>query len=246
MNLLKHRSLLLLFSIGLLAACTAPPKRSQADDAAIRSVAVVSVLDEKTPVHRIGLTVFNNKTVVIDQTGVLNDFAMSTVEATLRKARPSWEIKDARAAVPALTARNLAWSLSRSWGSHVGKISSELGALATQLGVDAVFVVIDYQGDKPPAPSVGAYARTMSLNSLNDFVVHADVLLVLVNQKGEQITYRGAERNTTYLSTPAVALGLDYDMSSLSTAEGDRMIRRMSQERLRAVLERAAQHLGYE
>jgi hypothetical protein len=223
-----------------LVACAAPVKRTSADDQSIRSVAVVSLLNEKTTVDRIGLTVFNNKSVLIDQSGVLNNVAIAAVEGSLRAARPAWEMKDARREVAALVERKNA--AGTSWTSAVSSISGELASLANRLNVDAMFVVVDHNLENMPGRGVGARLRTLSVNSVRDITVHAVTLVVLVDRSGKEVTNRWA---TPFQTLPAAELGIDYEMSVLATPEGQQRLRSLMQQRLQTSLTAATAAMGY-
>ena len=54
------RSLSIYSMMILLTGCVTPVVRTQESDQAIKSVAVVSLLNESTRVNKIGITVFNN------------------------------------------------------------------------------------------------------------------------------------------------------------------------------------------
>jgi hypothetical protein len=240
MNLHRLFKFILVLVAVVTAGCAAPVVRTPAEDQKISSVAVISLLNEKTTVDRIGLTVFNNKSVLVDQTGKLNLFAIDTIEGALRTARPSWQIKDARGEVPTLAQRMNA--AGTSWLSPVSAMEKDLAALAAQLDVDALFVVLDSSMENSRGRGVGAFARTMSLTSVRDVTVHAVNTLVLVDRAGKMITLRGAP---PYQVIPAAELGIDYDMAMLSTTAGQDRFRSLMQERLRAALLASAKSMGY-
>jgi hypothetical protein len=225
-----------------LGGCAAPTVRTPEIDRSVKAVAVVSLLDEQTRVDRIGLTAFNNKSLVVDQTGALNAFAIDTVETTLRRARPGWQLKDARAEIPAMLQAKKAGGVS--WNTPVSAIQKDLAALASKLDVDMMFVVIDHALENSPGRGVGIRLRTMSLTSLKDANVHAVCLLVLVDRNGNQITNQWGGP-ATYASLPADSLGIDYDMTGLSGPDMQQKLKSLMRERLKATLESSAAGIGY-
>jgi hypothetical protein len=231
------------FTVSSLVGCAAPVVRTPELDKAVKSVAVVSLLSEQSRVERIGLTVFNNKSVVVDHGGELNKLAIDTVESSLRKARPEWQLKDARADVQAMLAAKK--SVGSSFMTHTSAIQPELAALATRLDVDLMFVVIETALDNTPGQGVGVRLRTMSLSSLKDAVVHSVCLLVLVDRQGNEITNRWGGSGVAIARMPAESLGLDYDLDNLAVPATRARVAGVMRERLQAQLTASATGLGY-
>ncbi len=240
-DLLRALCTTLLFAT--LAGCSIPVVRPAETDRAIKSVAVVSLLDEQTRVERIGLTAFNNKAVVVDQTGSLNLFAIETVEAQLHKSRPDWQIKNARDDVASLLLAKKAAGVS--WSTQVSSYQKELAALANKLDVDWMFVVVDTAFDNNPGRGVGVRLRTMSLSNVKDATVHAICLVVLVDRNGKEITNRWAGPELAYTTVPAFNVGIDYDLAQVATPAVQEKIKSLMRERAKASLEAATKFMGY-
>ena len=236
------RILVCTFCIAILTGCAASSIRTPAIDSPIKSVAVVSLLDEKTRVERIGLTVFNNKAETVDQTGSLNAFAIDTVEESLRQSRPGWKLKDGRAEIQSLLAAKKAGGTS--WNSQVSAFQKDLAAVAKKLDVDLMFVVVDFAPENTPGRGVGVRLRTMSLSTLNDATIHAVCLLVLVDRNGNEVTNRWGSQ-TAIAKIPAGEIGIDYELSNVADPEMQAKLKSLMRERLKASLEAAAKNMGY-
>ena len=237
------RALVCILFVAILAGCAAPVVRTPEVDRSVKSVAVISLLDEQTRVERIGLTVFNNKAVVVDQTGSLNSFAIDTIEESLRKSRPTWQLKDARGEVPAMLAAKKA--AGTSWTSQVSAFQKELAGLANKLDADLLFVVVDFSLENSPGRGVGVRLRTMSLSTVKDATVHSVCLVALVDRNGNEVTNRWGGRAATFATIPAADLGLDYDLSAVGAPETREKLKSSMRERLRASLTAAATGMGY-
>ena len=236
------RALLCALVATLLCGCAAPAIRTPEIDKSVKSVAVISLLDEQTRVERIGLTAFNNKAVVIDQTGTLNGLAIDTIEATLRASRPTWVLKDARSEVGAMLAAKKAGGTS--WSSQVSAFQKELAELGKKLDVDLMFVVVDFNLENSPGRGVGVRLRTMSLSSVSEATVHSVCLLVLVDRNGKEIMNRWGGP-ATYAKIPAASLGLDYDLSAIDSPETKEKLKALMRERLKASLSSSSGAMGY-
>ena len=240
MNLLSRVRALFpaLIAACLLAGCASPP-RTAADDQAVHKVAVLSLLDEQTPVSRVGLTVFNNQRLTIDQHGALNAFADEVLEKRLRAARPNWTVVQARADARALEEKNR----GTPWTSFTGRISDDLRRIAQESGADLMFVVIDTTMENSPGRGVGVSMRTMSLNSVDKALLHTHALLVLVDRDGKELTNRGIAGGDK--TVDAKDLGLSYDLSTLQQPEVQKRVADALRQQLAQGLEQAAQHMGY-
>jgi hypothetical protein len=232
----KLRSLLLCTVVSLfISGCAAPVVRTAQEDQAIKSIAVISLLNEQTKVTRIGFTVFNNKTVVVDQAGVLNNAAVETLESSIRKARPSWTIKDTRSETPRMMTKLDAAGPSIS--GQVSAISSDLSELAKRLDVDLLFVVVDTRFDNSPGKGVGIQFRGRS-------IVYALCLIVLVDRNGNEILNRwGGE--SAYKHVESSDLGIDYELDTVSSAGVQEKLKSAMRERLAEALTKAAATMGY-
>ena len=120
-------STIVLFALAsVLTGCAMTQPRTVAEDRDIKKVAIVSLLEEKTPVSHFGLTVFNNDHKVVDQKGELNRTALRVVEQRLQAARPQWSI----VAIPSDAALAAKLNDSIPWVSFTNRIKPELQAIA--------------------------------------------------------------------------------------------------------------------
>ena len=236
------RTFVVLFFLAFVVGCAAPVTRTLAEDQAIKSVAVISLLEEKTQVKLVGLTVFNNKTAVVDQTNVLNNVAVDTVEAALRKSRPGWVLKDARPETAAMISKLKSASGFRS--SKTREIAPDISQLAKKLNVDLVFVVVDSRVEDSHGQGVGIVLRTLSLASVKNANVHAICHLYLFGRDGQELAIRWTG-GVAFGSVPAADLNLDYELTNISSKETQDRLEKAMQDRLKIGLTSATTGMGY-
>lgn len=228
-----HKLLRTLLAAGatalLLAACAAP--RTAQDDAAVRSVAVVSLLDESGPVRRLGFTVFGNARDGIPQDGKLKQVAVDTVRQRLAGTRPQWTVKAADLDLPGGAKPN------------AGSNTAALAALAARMGVDQIFVLEDTIGQNLPGQGVGLTFRTMG-DKAGPMMVHAYIGLVVLDRNGKELVRRSAIRNNPQM-TPETELGLRPDLSNLGDPKVRETVSQALQRRLKGAIEEAMERAGY-
>lgn len=238
MNHLRRLALATLLTT-LLSACATGPRTAESD-AGVRNVTVVTLLEEKAPISRVGLTVFNNEVVEVDQGGELNRLSRRLVEQHLRDKRPDWVIKDAGVDSTMLAKKNREGGVS--WTSFTGNISDDLRRVAKATGADLVFVVLDTTMENSPGRGVGLTLRTVSLSSVSNALVHAHVLLTLVDKDGKELTNRSGGNSLV----PAAELGIKYDVrASLKDPLVQRRVSDALKKQLSASLDLAASSMGY-
>ncbi len=239
--MLSFRSIVflpMLVSIGL-GGCAGTARRTVDTDAVMKSVAVVSLLREDVPVQKIGLTVFNNDDRTVPMGGELNKVATTVIESRLKLVRPTWVVKPSNADGAKLSQRF--GSAGSSWSSHTGTIKSDLAALASSAGVDALFVVIDTTLENERGKGVGIVLR--ALPGMEPIaLVHANVLVVLVDRDGNEITNRIGSGST---SMKASDLGLTADLSSVGQPEVQKALQMQWRTKLRANTAMAMERMGY-
>lgn len=213
----------------LLAGCTAP--RTLQDDASVRSVAVVSLLDESGPVRRLGLTVFNNNQGAVDQDGKLKQVALATVRQRLKSARPQWAVKSGDIDVKAAGKRSASDN------------AAALAELARRLDVDQLFVLEDSTSENYPGRGVGVTFRAVG-GDPGGVMVHAFVTLVVMDRQGKVLVARGATRNNPQ-QVPNSELGLRSDMGTLNDPTVKERVSQALQRRLAASVEEAMTRAGY-
>ncbi len=228
----------LLVLIGL-GGCAGAARRTLDTDAVMKSVAVVSLLQEDVPVQKIGLTVFNNDQRTVPMKGELNKVATAVVESRLKLARPTWVVKPSNADGAKLSQKF--GSAGISWSSHTGTIKSDLAALASAAGVDALFVVIDTALENERGKGVGIVLRALP-GMEPSALVHANVLVVLVDREGNEITNRIGSGST---STKASELGLTVDLSSVGQPEVQKALQAQWRAKLSANTAVAMERMGY-
>jgi len=240
LNPLSRLAMLLpaLIVAGLLGACASAP-RTAADDQSEHKVAVLSLLEEQTPVARIGLTAFNNQRATIDQRGTLNAFADKVLEKRLRAARPNWTVVRARVDAKALADKNA----GPAWTSFTGRISDDLRQIARDTGADLMFVVIDTTLENSPGRSVGVWMRTLSSSSVGKAQLHTHALLVLVDRDGKELARYSTANGDKTVDTKD--LGLSYDLSTLQQPEVRDRVSAALRQQLALGLDQAARGMGY-
>jgi hypothetical protein len=222
----------------LLVGCTAA--RTLQDDATVRSVAVVSLVDESASIRRLGLTVFNNNEAIVDQDGKLKQAAVDTVIQRLKSARPQWVVKVGdmdRNGVGGLDHKSSAGR--RSASDNVNALVD----LARRLDVDQLFVVEDTAGENNPGHGVGITFRAIT-GDPGTVMVHGFVALVVMDRNGKVLVTRGAINNNPQ-PVPNTELGLRSDMSTLSDSKVKENVSLALQRRLKASVEEAMTRAGY-
>jgi len=220
----------------LLSACASAP-RSFDSDKGVKKVAIVSMLEENAPVVHIGFTVFNNDRAVVNQQGELNRTAISVVEQQLHSARPDWTLVP----VPADQALAKKNNSSISWTAFTGNVKEDLQRIARDTGADLVFAVVDTTRENSNGRGVGIWIRALSKESLGNALVHAHVLLVLVDKNGTEITVRsGSDGNV-----PVSELGLNYDISNFKDPQVQERVSAAMRKQLGIALSEAAARMGY-
>lgn len=241
MNLIVRRRITLgmLVIVSFLTACAYPP-RTVSDDAAIRTVAVLSTLDEVAPVRRIGITVFNNKDTTADQGGALGKAAVGAAERRLASARPTWTFRDATAESAALRAK---YADKGFWVPDRKQLPADLAQIATRLNADALFLIEGRSNENMPGRGVGVIGRNpFSFSTLKTATVHAHLSVALVGRDGKDINGRSAY---PFSLIPAAELGLTYELDTLDDPSvKERLGRALATEAEKAVNE-ALGRLGY-
>lgn len=220
----------------LLSACAAPP-RSAENDKGVKKVAVVSMLNERAPVVHVGMTVFNNDRTILDQKGELNLFAINVLEQRLHAARPVWEV----VAVPPDEALAKKSNSGTPWVSFTASVKEDLVRIAREADADFVFAVVDVTRENSPGRGVGVWMRAISKSSVGSALVHAHVMLVLVDRNGTEIMRSTGSDGTVSASE----LGLNYDLSTLQDAKVQAQVSAAMRKQLGIALTEAAGHIGY-
>ncbi len=229
---------LAIISVIGLSACASPPRTAEADSG-FKTVGVVSLVDEDTPAHRIGLTVFNNDYRTISMGGELNRIATTTLEDRLRQKRSSWTVKPMDADSKALLAKFKSGGVS--WSSQTGNIKAELAELAKVKGVDALFVVIDTSLENSRGRGVGMVIQAPPLVTPR-VTVHSRILVVLVDKNGAEITNRVGNQE---INAPASEFGLTGDASSIDSPGVQDKLKTTYREFLSKGVGAAAGYMGY-
>lgn len=208
----------------LLTACAAPPRTAQ-QDAAVRSVAIVSQLDEAAPVLRLGITIFGNEKKILDQGGKLNEMAVETVKQHLGNSRPNWNVKVATPKM-AMTAD----------GKPAERMTAaELAALAQSLGVDQLFVLNGASYDNSPGRGTGVVTRPLGFGLLS-VSVHSFITLTVMDRNGVTLLDRGVGSDGVK-NAKADELGLTSDLKSLDAPAVSANVSAALQKRTREVVD---------
>jgi hypothetical protein len=220
----------------LLSGCASAPRNMESDKG-VKKVAVVSMIEENAPVVHVGLTVFNNDHTTVDQHGELNRIATDVIEQRLRAARPEWTV------VPVQSNEALAKKSASGIPlfSFTGNVKEDLQRIARDADADLVFAVIDVTRENSFGRGVGVWTRALSKDSVGRALVHAHVLLVLVDRNGAEITNRGGSDANVLASE----LGLNYDLSSLKDPQVQERVSASMRKQLGVALTEAATNMGY-
>ncbi|OFA00742.1 hypothetical protein DUPY_23940 [Duganella phyllosphaerae] len=230
-------TLLVVAFASVLTGCAMTQPRTLEEDRNVKKVAIVSLLEEKTPVAHFGLTVFNNDYKIVDQKGELNRTALRVVEERLHAARPQWSI----VAVPTDAALAAKLNDGIPWVSFTNRVKPELLAIARDTGADLVFVMLDTTSDNTQARGMGIRTRTMNKDNVGNAMVHARIMLALLDKNGEEIRRAGGPDG----SVPAAEIGLNYDLSSLQDPAVEQRAAAAIRKQLEATLIEATTSMGY-
>lgn len=222
----------------LLVGCTAA--RTLQDDATVRSVAVVSLVDESAPIRRLGLTVFNNNDATVDQDGKLKQTVVDTVTQRLKISRPQWVVKVGDMDQVSAAGPGGKSSAGRRSGSDDVNAMVDL---ARRLDVDQLFVIEDTAGENYPGRGVGITFRAIS-GDPGTVMVHGFVALVVMDRNGKVLVTRGAINNNPQ-SVSNTELGLRSDLSTLQDPKVKENVSLALQRRLKASVEEAMTRAGY-
>lgn len=187
-----------------LAGCAAPVPRSADGDSQYKSVAIVSILQEQSKVTRMGATVFNNKTVMVDHGGALNRIAGEIVERHVRASRPQWAMRTATIDVAALASKQ---ANGVPLTTFTGNIRDDLRRIAQESDADMMFVIIDRHAENRAGRGVGVVVQNVTHKGMQAYV-HGHVMVVLVDRTGKELDRRGG--SVGRFVAPA-EVGLDSD-----------------------------------
>lgn len=201
-----------------LGAC-ATPKASERD-ASFKTVAVLSLIDEKARIARIGLTAFNNESKFLNLEGRCNDTIQASVADRLHRLRPGWKVVPA-ATVPELSVAKMADTYQGYFRSSVGP---DIAAVARASGADAVFVVGPNFYSATPVMGAGLVLRTLSLTEVQSAAMYATIRVSLFDAGGNELG--SALAGDDFVGgMSASSLGLTYDLSTLdSPATHERVV----------------------
>ena len=235
--LLRAAAVLIAMTL-FLGGCAAP--RTADDDRAVRSVGVVSLLDETTSVRHLGLTVFNNHAAEIEQGGKLRQVVGDTVKQRLASSRPQWAVKVDDADLSALIERN---RKPVAWEAFTTTYASDLAAINGRLDADLLFVLVDSRAENYPGRGVGITFRAMS-NDPNLVPVHSFITLYVIDRHGKELIRRGATKDNPQMVSNKV-LGLRSDMSTLSDPKVRDTVSATLATHLKGAVEDAMTRAGY-
>jgi hypothetical protein len=222
-----------------LAGCAAPA--SMESDAAIRKVAILTVLDESGPVNKVGLTVFQNDSLKIAQDGGLSRTAVETITQRLHQSRPAWQIVPAGVDLVALGEKYK--DGIGTFTDSEGKLRPELDSILKRLDVDAVFLVTDSNITQGAAPGAGVGIALRKLPGLDAHVVlRAHVYVEMLDKSGTRLHGWGGGESALI---KASAYGLTDDLASANTPEARASLSQAMRAELRRDVDAALQRMGY-
>ena len=224
--------LLAVASLFALAGCASKPRTAQ-EDSKIKSVAIVSAMDEQIKVRKLGVTVFGNIQQSVNMNGLLKSTASDVLNERFRTSRPAWVVKAAEHDSAALAAKLSGPTLSLT--TLTGRISNELRAIAASADVDALFVVIDDAPGNYPGRGVGVVARD------DQATLHTYVHLLLVLRNGEEIYLDGGGNR----AVPLQSLGISPDLATLKDPNVQARVSSVLAGELRTRLQAITRKYGY-
>ncbi|MBC7918985.1 MAG: hypothetical protein H7Y28_14370 [Rhodoferax sp.] len=227
-----------LFAVITLSGCASPP-RTPAADTSIKSVGVVSLLNESTTVQKIGLTVFNNESRTIPMGGELNRIVVSNLESRLRQTRPSWTIVQMDADIAPLRAKvNFGRNASED---QLAVFKSEVLTLARTKGIDAVFMVGESSNENVRGRGVGVVLHAPAILPARA-QPHAVVSVVLIDKDGKLLGGAGGSES---INKGAGEFGLTGSIESLDSPVAQDRIKVAYRELLVKSLNDAVGRMGY-
>jgi hypothetical protein len=236
--MLRRAAALLITATFLLGGCAA--QRTAEDDRAVRSVGVISLLNESTPVRHFGLTVFNNHPANVEQGGKLKQVVGETVKQRLNSTRPQWTVKLDDTDPGALIDKNRNLAAVEDFAP---KHAKDLAAIAQRLDADLLFVLLDSTGQNHPGQGVGITFRAVS-NDPDTVSVHSFITLYVIDRNGKELIRRGAI-NGNPLRVSNSALGLRSDMSTLNDPKVRDSVSLTLTNHLKAAVEESMTRAGY-
>jgi hypothetical protein len=224
---------------GALGGCAAP--RTAEADSAIRTVTILTVLNEDSRVNKIGLTVFSNDTMTIAQDGALSSTAVDSIAQRLHQSRPNWEIVPAGVDLVALGAKYK--DGVSTFTESDGKLKPELDAIRQRLGVDALFVVTETNPTNGAAPGPGVGAALRKLPGIDPHVViRAHIYVEMLDKTGARVNGWGGGETAL---RKASDFGLTDELASANMPEARAKLSEAMRAELRRDLDAALQHMGY-
>lgn len=223
----------------LVTACGGNPRTSE-QDAILKRVAVLSLLNEEAQILRTGLTVFNNDSATVDLRGRANADAVSVVQIRLRSNRPDWTLVE----VQPDRERLLEKLRKRSWNGGVSAITEDLAAIAKAERADSVFVIAPARFEREPIVGLGVWLRSLSGSTPASVAVYATVVVYMVDKNGETIANRtGGDNFVSYARTSE--LGITYDLSTVNDPSVQSRVSTALLAQLQSALTAAMSYLGY-
>lgn len=222
-----------------LGGCATP--LSSQDDAAIRKVTILTVLDESGRVDKRGLTVFANDSMTIPQGGALSRTAVETITQRLHQSRPSWQVVPSGIDLVALGAKYK--DGIATFNDSEGKLRPELDDILKRLDTDAVFLVTETNPSNGAAPGPGVGIALRKLPGIDPHVVvRAHVYVELLDKSGKSRTgWGGGETGLLKASD----FGLTDELTSADTPAARAKLSDAMRAELRRDLDTAMQHIGY-
>lgn len=236
---MRRRSLLLSASAILMGALTgcSTPQRTPSSDAGIKTVAIVTVLQDDVPLRRIGMTIFNNEYTTLPMQGELNPFVLQVATDLLKKKRPDWQIKPAGVDPAPLSAHiRKVWN---SWGSKDEPLADRWPAVAQAAEVDALLVIEEVLHEQGSGVSVDIRALPGLEPRLS---VGVALGVRLVDRRGEVLAKRGTSNP---LPIAAKDLAISDRVASALQPETAAALRRHVKAQVQSSLTEGLERLGY-
>jgi hypothetical protein len=207
----------------LLVGCATPTPMQAGAQAAIHSVAVVSLVPEEVPLQIMGFTVFNNHSsrLAVSPRTVIE----GAIGDRIGQDHPDWTVKPISYDRAALLEQ--ATNLWVSGWPSAQNIHDALAKLASQAAADAIIVVTptEYNPDDTGGSGVGVWGRNIPL--LHFVIVYANVGMEVVDAHGTVLA-RAQERHPLdayHLYAEREHISLDWPLDPELRARLESMLR---------------------
>jgi hypothetical protein len=194
------------------------------------------------PVHRVGLTVFNNAAVTLHAKKDFNDIVTRGIQARLASTRPDWKVQAVTPPAAILERINA----KNAGGDAFRAIIRDITLPLIADGNDAVVIVIPSNPQYSPFTSgAGVLLRTMSLTTVKVARVFGTVNVMVAVRDGSIAASQGTVDNFTFTDIPVTDLRLDDDIQNKMTPATQSLIEEAIEKQYARAVEKVLGQMGY-